>query len=41
MLALGTEGVPGRLAFGERIFFPGQDSFQGLQGHFQLGVVGL
>ena len=42
MLAFGAgQGVPGRLAFGEGILFPGQDGFQGFQGHFHLGVVGL
>jgi hypothetical protein len=42
MPALGAgQGVSGRLAFRERILFPGQDGFQGLQGHFQLGVVRL
>ena len=42
MQALGAgQGVPGQLALGEGILFPGQDRLQGFQGHFQLGVVGL
>jgi hypothetical protein len=42
MLTLGAgQGVSDRLAFGQGMLFPGQDGFQGFQGHFQLGVVGL